>query len=44
MTRSPRRPVFAVSLVLSAMLLAGAAHAAVSNEEILQDPKTRSRS
>ncbi|MGO1206895.1 MAG: PQQ-dependent alcohol dehydrogenase PedH, partial [Pseudomonas putida] len=39
MTRSPRRPMFAVSLVLSAMLLAGAAHAAVSNEEILQDPK-----
>lgn len=39
MTRSPRRPLFAVSLVLSAMLLAGAAHAAVSNEEILQDPK-----
>lgn len=31
--------MFAVSLVLSAMLLAGAAHAAVSNEEILQDPK-----
>lgn len=39
MTRSPRRPMFAVSLVLSAMLLAGAAHAAVSTEEILQDPK-----
>ena len=39
MTRSPRRPLFAVSLVFSAMLLAGAAHAAVSNEEILQDPK-----
>jgi len=39
MTQPPRRPFFAVSLVLSAMLLSSAALAAVTDEEILQDPK-----
>lgn len=39
MTRTPCRPVFALSLVFSALLLAGAAHAGVTDAEILQDPK-----
>lgn len=39
MTHPARRQPFAVSLLLSAMLLSGSALAAVTDQEILQDPK-----
>jgi len=39
MSHPARRPSFAVSLLLSAMLLSGSALAGVTDQEILQDPK-----
>ena len=39
MTQPARRQPFALSVLLSAMLLSGQALAAVSDQDILQDPK-----